>query len=726
MKPVTSHIPRVAIAADFLEAFARLPRAQQKKVREFTEKFREDPLQRGINYERIHDMRDEKVRTVRIDQSYRAIVIHPPSRDVYLLVWVDHHDEAMAWAKNKVFEVNPVLGSLQIYEVNEAPQAVSVGRDAATSSPSDSGALSSPGSVPNGRLLSGKTREDLVLCGVPTPLLPAVRALQTDGDLDELAPHLPTEASDALYMLAAGFTVEQALEQAGRTRATTPVDVQDFAAALQQPESKRRFAVLEGERQLKEILLAPLEQWRIFLHPTQQALVNMQAKGPVRVLGGPGTGKTVAALHRAKHLAVNVFAKKEDRILFTTYTKNLAKDIARQLSVLCDEGTADRIEVTNLHQWAVAFLKWHKIQVKLPKTSGQYQSLWEEATGGAGELIFPEAFYRDEWSQIIQANGILERDDYLRAKRTGRGTPLTRGQRLHVWVVLEKYRAVLDQNGIMEFADVIREACLLLEREQAPSPYRAVVVDEIQDLTPLDFRLLRAIAPRGENDMFLVGDAHQRIYAHTFSLSACGIETRGRARRLKINYRTTHQVKDWAMTLLTGTHSDDLDGGEDSLKGYRSIREGIAPTVKLFRTPEEETEFIIATIQAWRAANPSKEICLAGRTHRLLRERYGPMLKRADVLFYEIEDGQAPDAVGIALATMHRVKGLEFPLMILGGVQEGEVPAPRSMVDLYDRTAAVDHEERERRLLFVAATRARDELVVTGFGRPSPLVLSKG
>src|SRR5262249_4290420 len=112
--------PRVAISDDFLLAFSQLPKGIQKKVREFTEKFRNDPKSPGINYERIHDVRDEKVRTVRINQTYRAIVIHPPSGDVYLLVWVDHHDEAMDWAKRKRFDVNPATGSLQVYEVRAA------------------------------------------------------------------------------------------------------------------------------------------------------------------------------------------------------------------------------------------------------------------------------------------------------------------------------------------------------------------------------------------------------------------------------------------------------------------------------------------------------------------------------------------------------------------------------------------------------------------------------
>src|SRR3954463_10779679 len=119
-------MPTVAIASEFLDAFASIPRAQQRKVREFTEKFRTNPKGPGINYEKIHAVKDDKVRTVRIDQKYRAVILRPPEGDVYVLVWVDNHDEAMDWARKRTFEVNPHTGALQVVSVTEAEQAVHV------------------------------------------------------------------------------------------------------------------------------------------------------------------------------------------------------------------------------------------------------------------------------------------------------------------------------------------------------------------------------------------------------------------------------------------------------------------------------------------------------------------------------------------------------------------------------------------------------------------------
>src|ERR1700756_316848 len=171
-------MPTVALGSDFLDAYARIPRAQQKKVREFTEKFKANPKSPGINYEKIHDVRDDKVRTVRIDQKYRAVVLHPGRGDVYILAWVDNHDEAMAWAKNRVFEINPVTGALQVVNVTEAEQVVPPKADKKTSG-----------------LLHQFDDELLLSFALPAILLPAVRALRSTDELLALNKHLPAECA---------------------------------------------------------------------------------------------------------------------------------------------------------------------------------------------------------------------------------------------------------------------------------------------------------------------------------------------------------------------------------------------------------------------------------------------------------------------------------------------------------------------------------------------------
>ncbi len=707
--------PRVAISDEFLKAFARIPKSQQKKVRAFVEKFRADPTQKSINYESIHKVVDSKIRTVRIDKQYRAVVIHPPKGDVYLCVWVDNHDEAMAWARHKRFEVNPKLGSLQVYELQEGVEPV----------PSQPQAQIGD-VIPKGRLLGGFCNDDLILAGVPDALVPSVRALRTDDDLDELAPYLPSEAADVLYGMAIGLSLEEAVEEAGRTAEPEPkVDVDDFAKALDHPDTQRRFKELESEKELREILAAPLELWRVFLHPSQRVLVEKDNNGPVRVLGGAGTGKTVVAMHRAQHLAAKMFDKPNDRILFTTFTTNLAADIQRQLQTLCGPELS-RIEVVHLDAWARRFLKSQGVQLRLASAQS-IDNAWGQAMMDAPDgLDLPETFLRDEWQHVVQANGITDRAEYLKVRRVGRGRGLNRKQRAQIWKIFASYREGLESEGVVEYADVQREAWAYLTNNPGVLPYKAVLADEVQDLGPLSLRLLRAMVPEGKNDLFVVGDAHQRIYGNPVALSRCGINIRGRSRRLKINYRTTEKIRDWSVALLEGVDIDDLDDGKDSLKGYRSLRRGALPEVRHGEEEQQEAKIIIDKVRSWLETGKAEEICIVARTKKQqLESRYQPMLQSEGVASVVIRrSSEAELGKGVRLATMHRVKGLEFPRMLIVGVQQGRVPLPLKDAILTDPATREDHEKRERCLLFVAATRARDELVVTGFGERSPFLPS--
>jgi hypothetical protein len=399
--------PTVAIASEFLDAFAELPRAQQKKVKTFTEKFKADPTSAAINYEKIHGVRDDKVRTVRIDQKYRAIVLHPENGDAYVLVWVDNHDEAMNWAKNRVFEVNPVTGSLQVVSVQEVERAIAP----------------TPIGVKRTGLFAAHDDDVLLGFGVPAVLIPSVRAVHSIKDLVTLGKHLPAEADEALLWLAEGIPPEE-VREAVVVPAKKKVDPADLVAALEHPDTKRRFVTIQSDDELAAMLEAPLDKWRVFLHPSQQRLVTRSYSGPARVLGGAGTGKTVVAIHRARYLASKVFTSASDRILFTTYTGNLAENIEATLKTFCGP-ERDRIEVVHLHAWAVRYLRneGHDTDVA---SSDEIESCWKEAVASSGVMEFDPAFLRKEWEAVILANGIESLDAYLKVSRLGRGKTLTR------------------------------------------------------------------------------------------------------------------------------------------------------------------------------------------------------------------------------------------------------------------------------------------------------------
>jgi len=702
--------PKVAISSDFLKSFSLLPQSQQKKVREFVEKFRNNPASPGINYEKISQARDPNLRSVRIDQAYRGIVLKPDVGNAYLLLWVDHHDEAYQWAQNRVFGVNPETGSLQVVDVSVSspPVQQATGREAKG-------------------LFDGFKDKELLKVGIPDVLLPLVRSIKTEAQLDDIGKSMPQEAFEALFMLAAGFTLAEVLNEQERQATTKPVDTTDFAAALDAPDSQRRFRVVEDAKELAEILNAPLDQWRVFLHPSQKKIVEWNANGPVRVLGGAGTGKTVVAMHRARWLAQNFAVGEHDRILFTTFTKNLAEDILQNLRKLCSVELLRKIDVINLDGWVANFLKKSGYDHKL-LFSGSASEQWKSALNQAPQSLNDAAFLRNEWEQVIQANGVRSSEEYLQASRIGRGRRLSRLEKKLIWPVFEEYRAQLNAHGFKELTDATRDARNLMERQGDVLPYKAVLVDEAQDMGMEAFKLIRQMIPSSRadqrNNLFITGDAHQRIYGQRVVLSHCGIDVRGRSRKLRVNYRTTEETRTWAVRLLEGRAFDDLDGSHDTQKGYYSLLHGAPPRIIEAATFAEELKQIVNHLHELAKAGIRLEnVCLVARTNELV-DQYEGALRAAGFGVYRIRRSAAEDrrTSGLRLATMHRVKGLEFDCIVVAGVNEGIVPLTQTPAGEADAFEAAENETRERALLYVAVTRAKRGVLISSHGTKSSLL----
>ena len=699
----------IAISNDFLLAFSNVQKSQQKQVREFIEQFREKPDSPGINYERIESAKGSGLYSVRINQGYRAIVYHPTGSSVYVLTWVDQHDDAYKWAEKKKFLVNPLTGALQVLNSEVAETS--------------SEPVATPTKRPAGIFKDIKDKH-LLRLGVPEELLPLVREIGTDADLERAEGQLPQEAYEALFMLASGYSLDEAFDEVGKKDEEIEVDPADVAAALKNEDSQRRFYVIDEGKDLAEILNAPLEQWRVFLHPKQRRLVGMSANGPVRVLGGAGTGKTVVAMHRAEFLAEEVFNKKEDQILFTTFTRNLATDIQENLRKICSVDALSRIDVINLDAWVSNFLR----------TQGyRHQTVFDEDENDAWsnalllaptEVGLPESFYRSEWEQVVQAQNITECDQYLKASRIGRGTRIAREMKKKIWLVFQEYRAQLNEQGKKEYIDLIRDSRGLIETKKIVLPYRAVIVDEAQDMSAEAFRLIRSIVPEGVNDIFLVGDAHQRIYRHRVSLGQCGVNIRGRGKKLKINYRTTDEIRSFAVRLLEGRPIDDLDSGQDDQKGYVSLTHGAPPEVKIFDGVAEEVAYIKQHLDRLvKGGSPIESICLVARTNKIL-ESYNHQFKTLGYETYEIKRNTAEqrDRPGLRIATMHRVKGLEFEHIVVVSANDGILPLTQAVKNAEDAVAGRNAETSERSLLYVAITRAKRSVLITAWGHASPLL----
>jgi len=700
---------KVAISSDFMNAFAAIPKKMQGKVLEFITKFRNNPTSPSINYEKISQVKDPTLRSVRIDQTYRGIVKKPDTGNVYMLLWVDHHDKAYDWAKNKKCKINPETGSVQVYDVDEN-QLAAAEKD-----------ILPPEKYQESLFASVHDRHLLKL-GVPKELLPLVRNIFSEEQLDQVVGQFPTEANEALTALAAGYTLDEVYREFDKTiDEETQIDAEDYEAALENPDTKRRFFVIEDDLILQEILEAPLEKWRVFLHPSQRSLVEKVWNGPVRVLGGAGTGKTVVAIHRAKWLIENVFKDEHDKILFTTFTRNLAADIKENLSKICSDKLMRRIEVVNLDRWVSGFLRKNEYIYDIDYGK-RTKPLWEKAlTLAPSELGLDDSFYREEWERVIQPLTISSFTEYLNASRVGRGVRLSRQFRKSIWPVFEEYRVLLNENNLREVDDAMRDACALIRNKGDILPYKAIIVDEAQDMSAQAFRLIRQMVPEGKNDLFIVGDSHQRIYRHKVVLGRCGINIRGRGKRLRINYRTTEENRCWAVNLLKGVSFDDLDGGLDDQKGYKSLIHGIVPKVEQTASFQSEIDFIIQYLdQVEQEGGSISEVCLVARTHDLLKQYEGALkVKGKETYFVRRSEAEDRRKSGIRLATMHRVKGLEFDRVIIAGVNDGIVPLDGEWTKTNDSVIQRESETHERALLYVAATRAKKDVLVTSFGKAS-------
>ncbi|MBU1535291.1 UvrD-helicase domain-containing protein, partial [Myxococcota bacterium] len=647
---------------------------------------------------------------------YRGIVLQPPKGEDFVLVWVDHHDEAYQWAMNKVFEVNDVTGVMQVYdtvEVERVVERIDLKDDDSSSARTTNQTLPPEDSAPawaNGDGLFGEcSDEDLCRLGVPRILLPSLRAITDQQTLEQLKPLLPEEVQEGLTYLSVGLSVDEVLVYLqSAPPLVNEVDTTDWRRALAHPQSRRSFSPIASTEEFEQILSGPLDAWRVFLHPSQDAIIRRSYSGPAKVLGGAGTGKTVVAMHRAVWLA-QMCQRPEEKILFTAFNRNLATSIRRNLTYLAGEPLMERIDVYNISSWCKWYLNHLGQDLELP-SAHQIERCWEEAIAKQGAELTC-GFMKKEKQLVIDFHGIENWEQYKNIRRVGMGTRLTRGQRREIWSVYSDYMALLGRLGRREWSDIYRNVVTAITNDDSFVPYRAVIVDEAQDMTPEQWRVIRLLVPPGPDDLFITGDPHQRIYNVPVVLSHLGIETRGRSSSLKINYRTTEKIRDFAVKLLKGHIFDDLDGEVDSLDRYTSLRIGSTPIIERFATTEEEHRWVVEYIHQClgKEIRPG-DICLVAKSNNEVRV-WERLLKKANVPATILNADPANETETLKIGTMHRVKGLEYPLVILTGVPSEDhlqASSGKSMevdFDAFDRI-------RERSLLFTAATRARDQLVV--------------
>lgn len=672
---------RLVIADSFTRSLEKLDLQSQNLVKQAAFDLQVNPENPGFKLHRLDRARDKRFWSARVSRDIRLIIHQQPETN--LLCYAGHHDDAYDWAENRKLEIHPDTGAPLFVEVEERIEQIvkRVVREESVKPP----------------LFAQYESDYLRKLGVPPQWLDPIRYI-TEDNIDQLDEHVPQEALERLYDLAAG----------------TPVPVPAamvYEDPLHHPDAGRRFRILTDSEELASALEAPWEKWLVFLHPRQRFAVNANYNGPAKVVGGAGTGKTVVALHRAVRLAKE---NPDHRILLTTFSSTLAERLSQQLSLLVERGSPWRknIEVTHVHKRFSDAWRQKKGNLRIAKEA-DVRSALENAYLRADGVEQGLEFLRSEWRLIIEPNGIETWEEYKSVSRQGRGTPLGARQRLKVWGVFELMLSELKSKGLMTWSLLSKWAA----SEGQLDTYDHAVVDEAQDLGPAELIALRAIVKPGRNDLFFCGDAGQQIYRTPFAWSSCGLDIRGRSSRLRINYRTTSQIKRFSETVLPADTSDE---GNDEDRDVISLMAGPEPEVIQCDTVAGEKAVLTKLVADLVSSDIEPgEIAVFARTDHYLGKVVRPALVDAGLEYQNLTENASAQSGKVTCGTMHRAKGLEFRVVILSGCTEGLLPLKAALDSASDAAEAEELLEREAHLLYVACSRARDRLLLVSGGEPT-------
>jgi hypothetical protein len=668
------------IADTFTSSFNRLSGADQKAVKASVFDLQMDPTGNGLQLHRIDKSKDPDFWSARVNRDVRLIV--HKTGDSLLVAYVGRHDDAYAWAERRRIEAHPRTGAIQIVEVRERVEDVAPPATLDFVFPEPAKGKEKDVATPG--LFSSLGEDALLSIGVPADWLADVRAANEDGFF-ALAGHLPAEASEALLEYAAS----------GKLAVPAPAAADPF----RHPDALRRIRPIADQEELEQALAFPWEKWGVFLHPSQRALVERSFSGPARVAGSAGTGKTIVAIHRAVRLARE---NPSARILLASFSQPLADAMASKLLVLAPETGNVVPRITTASFRGIAG-EMYQLEFGVRPHIGSDAVLRErlrDAAAASGLQGFSQRFLLSEWSNVVDAWGLTSLDDYSTVKRMGRKSRLGPNQRARLWPVFAAVREALAAERYTTWANVFTDLADALARRSS-KPFDHVVIDEAQDLAPAELRFFAALAPAKADGLFLSGDVGQRIFQHPFSWASLGVDVRGRSYTLKVCYRTSQQIRRAADGLLP-TVLRDIDGLEDERRGIISVFDGPAPEVKSLATVAAESDAVRQTVETWLGEGIApREIGLFVRTPQLVTRARAAIAGLAG-------------ADGMVTAPMSLAKGLEFRAVAVMACDEGILPLDERVADAADEAELDDIYETERRLLYVACTRAREHLLLTG------------
>lgn len=708
------------IADTFTTALAKLSSQEQKAAKTTAFDLQLDSSRPGLQFHRIDKSKDANFWSIRVNDDIR-IIVHKTASS-FLLCYVDHHDEAYDWATRRRIEAHPKTGAIQIVEVRERVEEI-----APTLPLVHPERVATTQSTPANFIFRSLSDDDLLGLGVPADWVEDVQKADEDSFL-ELAAHLPGEAAERLLRFATGEAfvpvgrartrdhIPEALELSLKTVASFTVSdmTQGLPASADpyaHPDTQRRIRTIENVEDLERALDAPWERWSVFLHPSQRSIVEQDFSGPARVAGSAGTGKTVVALHRTARLAMD---HNDARILLTTFSQPLANMLKRKLEVLIgvDASVIPRVSVVPYRGVAEELYQLAFGRRPYVATEDIVRAVLLKAAEALQVAEFTERFLVSEWSHVVDAWQIDSAQAYAAVLRLGRKNRMGPKQRARLWPVFEAARDSLKKRGVQTWAQIFAEVTKHFAGRDE-KPFSHIVVDEAQDLGVPELRLLVAISPAGPNALFFAGDLGQRIFQQPFSWKSLGVDVRGRSQVLKVNYRTSHQIRRAADRLLPKVVRD-VDGLEEERYGTVSVFNGPEPVVTIYPTVAAEIEAVAKWIgEAFTAGILPFEIGVFVRTsNELPRARAAVQSSGHEVVeLYEHDSGPV---TGISIGTMHLGKGLEFKAVAVIACDDEVLPLQARVEAVADEVDLDDVYETERQLLYVACTRARDRLFVSG------------
>jgi mRNA-degrading endonuclease RelE of RelBE toxin-antitoxin system len=696
------------IADTFTASLTKLTVDEQKLVKQTAFDAQVNPASPGLQFHKLDRSKDKNFWSLRVGRDIR-IIVHRTSESV-LFCYTDHHDKAYTWAENRKLEVHPKTGAAQIVEIQEVVQ--NVVRPIPASAPTLYPLFAS---IPDGRLME---------YGIPLEWLPAIRAVADQDALLELADHLPAEAAEALLDLAVGRTpvtpqpevekVTMAFDSALGMAPPPRVAGEIPASAFQHPDAQRRFRLMGSAEELQRALEYPWDKWLVFLHPDQRALAEGKFNGPVKICGSAGTGKTVVALHRAVHLARTY---PDARILLTTISDPLANALQSKLNCLLahEPKLVERIDIRSLGSLAKSLFRIHGGEAAhgtILATRDQILPFLERDAASLGLKGYTLAFLYAEWRELVDARQLSTWEDYRVTPRLGRKTRLSEQRRQALWSLFERVNEALVENKLYTESALYTYLCETLGGLKHP-PYGFIIVDEAQDLGYAQMRFVAVLGAHRQDALCFCGDLGQRIFQQPFSWKSLGVDIRGRSITLRVNYRTSHQIRSQADKLLDAELTD-ADGNTEKRNNPISVFNGPSPAILTFNSPAEESEAVAAWLTAKREQNVSaNEMAVFVRSESEL-PRAAAALENAKIPYAILGNDMDIPKDKAAIAVMHLAKGLEFCAVAVMACDSEVIPSQQRIEDMGEDADLEDVYNTERQLLYVACTRARDHLFVSG------------